>query len=202
MCLVPCCAVLFGQPTSTFLTQVDHQHYVSPAAFLADAHLIVTCAEELYGQPQEDMTAAAGGAGAGVVAAGGGNGVASRTPASASAAHVHAPHAAAAGSAAVSGQNGVSGAAEHGPMATAADAAGSDLMLCDQDGQHTADGDAGAAAAGGDATLAAAATAAAVRQHEGLSLPAVRVSVCKEVSRASELKVGVLCGRVVWCGLV
>ncbi|WIA11343.1 hypothetical protein OEZ85_011465 [Tetradesmus obliquus] len=43
----------------TMLYKVDHQQYLTPAAFLADAHLIVRCAEELYGQPEAAAAAAA-----------------------------------------------------------------------------------------------------------------------------------------------
>jgi hypothetical protein len=70
-CAVLCCGV-----------QVDHQQYITPATFLADAHLIIKCAEELYGnteaaavihapQPTPDAAAApAGGAGDAAAAAG------------------------------------------------------------------------------------------------------------------------------------
>ncbi|KAF6261685.1 hypothetical protein COO60DRAFT_1699727 [Scenedesmus sp. NREL 46B-D3] len=115
----------------TMLYKVDHQQYLTPAAFLADAHLIVRCAEELYGEPEAAAAAAA-----------------------ALPAHV---------AAAVAG--GSSGAA---------DGAAADTHAGGRD-------PAAAAAAGGGGA------------DGGLpvltrSLPAVRLAVCKEISRAMELR--------------
>jgi hypothetical protein len=100
------------------LAQVDHQQYVTPASFLADAHLIVRCAEELYGEPEVAATAAAANPAAANPAAAGG-----------------------ADAAVADGQ------------AAAADGGGGGLPVLTR------------------------------------SLPAVRVAVCKEISRAMELRV-------------
>jgi hypothetical protein len=121
---------------------VDHQQYITPAAFLADAHLIIRCAEELYGQTEAAAVITAPQPTPGTLA-----------PAEA---------AAAAG-------------AGHGNPAE------DDPMLWSPDGLVSAAADAAAAAAAGMGGVGG--VAARV-------LPTVRVSVCKEISRAMELKVG------------
>lgn len=113
--------------------QIDHQQYLTPAAFLADAHLIVRCAEELYGEPEVAAAALVQQAAA----------------------------APAAGNTAAA-----AGATEGGGAANPA---------------------AGQAAAADD--KAAAGAAAGSLPVLTRSLPAVRVAVCKEISRAMELKV-------------
>jgi hypothetical protein len=157
--------------------QVDHQQYITPAAFLADAHLIIKGAEELYGQTQQTTIAAP-----------------APTTTAAAAAVRAAAHA-------LRGLHPAAGPGEAAgpsapPTAAAAAAAGEDLgQFYSPDGQgagSSASGDAAAAAA------AAAAEAAGVLDEgcpaAGPLLRALRVSVSKEISRAMELKVG----RVEW----
>jgi hypothetical protein len=152
--------------------QVDHQQYITPASFLADAHLIVKCAEELYGQTDEAAFIPAP----------------QRIPAAAAAAQAAVPAAAVGGSAAAAvgaaaastaGGGSSQGAAAPAPAFEAAQ----DPMLCSPEGQDPLAAAAAAAAAAGGAGEDSDEPVAPV-------LPAVRVSVCKEISRAMELKVG------------
>jgi len=164
--LPPTTSSSFDSSVCCINIQVDHQEYITPAAFLADAHLIVRCAEELYGHPEE-----AAGTGAGFASA------------AAQHAGTSAAAAAAAGAAAGAGEGAVGDDAEAGAADAAAGAAGPDHVEAGNDPGQQAE-DTGPAAA---ARAAAAAAGPQVQQVH--PLPAVRVAVCKEISRATELKV-------------
>lgn len=166
--------------------QVDHQQYVTPAAFLADAHLIVKCAEELYGQTEEATIAAPGPSlAAAAAAAAAARGAAAAAPPQPTAPAATAGDAAGAASTAAAAGGGGSG--QGGELFTSPDGLGA--------GSSAAGASAGAAAAAAAAGAASAAAAAGGVDDSGPVvaplLPALRVSVSKEISRAMELKVGV-----------